>query len=150
MTKFGELMRWPARAPLAAIIAALVGIFAGLWGAEFASAIEDRLRPVSVARAADVQRVGEEIRFRLLVTRQRQGCRLVSAYAYAVTPEGFALRANADRIDHTLPRDIPAGVEVDTGLWRVWPVAGARVMVVYTHHLCGDRLVSTKLVELPT
>lgn len=128
----------------AAIGAALYSVSDDILGS-----LEDRLRPVTTGRIVDVHRDGDEIHFRLLVTRLRPECVLLGAYAYGVTQERVALRLEVDRIDATKPRDAPPGVEVDVGEWRIYPIDGVKTAVMHSHHSCDGRLVSTKLVEVP-
>lgn len=135
---------------LASALGALLGVVLTFYGDDWLSSVDYRIWPIASARLSDVQRLNGEVRFRTHIVRHRDECRVLGAFAYAKTPEGFALRANAARVDGDMPRDLPVGIEVDTGEWRAWPIAGARTIVFYAHHACGDgRLISTKLFEVP-
>ena len=58
------------------------------------------------------------------------------------------INANLERVDrpedgHTKP---PGKYYI--GRWRVWPVAGATLVEIYTTHLCDGRKVVTKVAEV--
>jgi hypothetical protein len=135
---------------VAMLMGAIIAVPLTLYADDWVRALTDRIHPVARARVLHASRVDGELRVSLAVTRLRGECKVLGGYAWGTTPEGYALRINAERTDGRSAADIPPGQEVRVGEWRLWPVAGVASVRLYAHYDCEGRLTSVLLAEVPT
>lgn len=76
-------------------------------------------------------------------------CSYVRMQAYSRAADGNMMDAFIMRVD-TPESGVtrPVGA-FRVGTWRVWPLPQSKGVVVYISHLCGSRLVMTKIVDIP-
>lgn len=76
-------------------------------------------------------------------------CSYVRMQAYSRAADGNMMDAFIMRVD-TPESGVtrPVGA-FRIGTWRVWPLPQSKGVVVYISHLCGSRLVMTKIVDIP-
>ena len=140
------------RHPSAIITGAIVGLAAVLWWplvVDVAEVAADSAFPVIRSSSAIVSRSADEVVLHVTITKQRD-CKFNNVQAYSRMSDGVLRSAQAERIDFqggSVSR--PAGGTYDAGKWRVWPIAGAAGVVMFTQHDCGDgRLVTSTFADV--
>lgn len=81
--------------------------------------------------------------------RKLRDCSYIRIQAYSVGADGNmsdTFIARTDIPEHGGTR--PIG-EFQIGTWRVWPLPNSRGITVYINHLCGSRIVLTKVADIP-
>ena len=81
--------------------------------------------------------------------RKLRDCSYIRIQAYSVGADGNmsdTFIARTDIPEHGGAR--PIG-EFQIGTWRVWPLPNSRGITVYINHLCGSRIVLTKVADIP-
>lgn len=74
-----------------------------------------------------------------------RACIYLRIQAYTVMPEGALEDAYIRRADLPERGDTkPLGV-YSLGTWRIWPVSGAKGVLIYVQHDCDGRLVQTRI-----
>lgn len=80
--------------------------------------------------------------------RKNRDCTYVGIRAYSLGRDGNLSDAYITRVD------LPAGGATRptgsfiVGTWRVWPLPDSRGVTVYSTHLCGSRIVLTKMADV--
>jgi hypothetical protein len=138
----------------------VVGILAGVALTLGWPAIQDRyegwydeVHPPVVAEAVDVEWGKDQVQFHLLVKRLRTDCEYRSRVAYSTSGvRGLPREIRAARTDETdgVQRIVqrPAGVWVDTGVWRLWPTEDASSVELWALYICNGRQVQARLISL--
>jgi hypothetical protein len=84
-----------------------------------------------------------------IVGRKNRACNYVRIQAYSLDADGnmsdaFIARTDLPESGETKPRG-----SYTIGTWRIWPLPQSHGVVVYVNHLCGSRIVLTKIAEIP-
>jgi hypothetical protein len=108
----------------------------------------DRAFPVVSAQASLISSNHDEVVISLRGVKLRD-CSYLRLQAYSTNAHGETTDAFIGRMDGpTNGETRPKGAFM-AGEWKVWPVEGAVSVVVYVNHLCGHRVVLTKLADIP-
>lgn len=133
-------IRWLIPRATVGAVAATVGVVLGLMNAgrdDFADRLYDRFFPVITGKVDLVERTTGYVTVHMVGTKHRQ-CRLLRIVTFARIA-GIPIGAFQERIDQPFnPRPLPLGVEVDLGIWRLFPTTGATSMDIYMQHECRD------------
>lgn len=81
--------------------------------------------------------------------RKLRDCSYIRIQAYSLGLDGnmsdtFIARTDIPESGETKPTG-----NFQVGTWRVWPLPQSRGLVVYVSHLCGSRIVLTKIADIP-
>jgi hypothetical protein len=138
--------------PYALAFGALIGLFLSpMWSTitEVSNRQYDSLFPVVTGQARIVGRESETDAVLLKLDGEKmRACKYVGIDAYNVHADGRSSDAHIARIDRPYTGNTkPVGM-IDMGVWRVWPIAGAKYISIVTQHNCGGRDVLTELARV--
>jgi hypothetical protein len=110
--------------------------------------IYDNLYPV-IKTEGKLLSVGAGEAVIAIVGEKLRPCTYVRIQAYAVGRDGNLEDAFIARIDAPESGETRPVGSYTLGAWRVWPLPNSKGIVVYANHLCGSRLVLTKIADIP-
>ena len=141
--------RWMISAPIAVLLGVLIGLLAapGGGGFDWAYAAYDRLYPVLSMQADIVSSKPGEVLIALTGTKNR-ACDYIGINSFA-EEGGRLVDVNEERVDIRADGGTKPPGSFSFGTWRVWPVFGATRLVMATTHSCANRLVTTRVIDLP-
>jgi hypothetical protein len=140
--------RWPDL--LALFLGATIGVFllplADIAVDAARGSYDDR-NPVLISTGAIIERTDEHIEI-AVHGRKLRACTYVSLSSFALGRDGilrdtFVLRVDMPATNATRP----IGTQ-SLGVWRAWPVEGARSVQLWASHQCDGRLVRTLMAEV--
>lgn len=108
----------------------------------------DRVFPV-VEMNGQLLSLGDDEAVIALAGRKNRECTYTGIQAYSVGRDGNMTDTFIVRTDIPESRDTKPRGTFDVGTWRVWPLPDSRGIVVYINHLCGSRVVLTKVAHIP-
>lgn len=137
-------LRWSILA--AACVGMLLAPLGQTWWRGVTSYYDDA-RPV-LRMTATVTSVTSDSVVLHLTGEKLRSCRYIRMQAFVRLVDGVLddiglLRVDQDEIGSSKPVG-----KHDFGQWKVWPIKGSRKLVIYAQHDCGDRLVTSKAVEM--
>ena len=144
------MMRVLAHQPFTVVFAVLTGLLAapllsiattsmlGLYDAAF---------PVATMRGEFIKADQSEVVIRISGIKHR-ACTYLRLQALVRDASGNYSDAHIHRIDITESGGTKAPGSYYLGEWRIWPRGQAVAVVVNSNHLCGTRLVVTKIAEV--
>jgi hypothetical protein len=80
--------------------------------------------------------------------RKLRKCGYIRLRAYAIDGDGDMHDTYIARVDVPETGETRPTGEFSSGMWRVWPLPNSRGIVVYANHLCGSRIVVTKVADI--
>ncbi len=80
--------------------------------------------------------------------RKIRDCIYLRTRAYAIDSTGHLNDTFIARVDMPETGETRPAGDFRGGMWRVWPLPNSRGIVVYTNHLCGSRVVVTKVANI--
>jgi hypothetical protein len=80
--------------------------------------------------------------------RKIRNCTYLRVQALTQDESGALQDAYIQRVDMGENGDTKMPGNYYLGDWRIWPRGEAVVVIVNVNHLCGDRLVTTRIVEV--
>ena len=89
----------------------------------------------------------EEVTITIGGTKNRD-CEYLRLQAYTVNANGTLGDASVARIDRFERGDTKPTGKYSIGSWRIWPRGDAVRVIVYANHLCGTRVVQTKIADV--
>jgi len=110
--------------------------------------VYDRAYPIVEMQGKLISLANDEAVIALSGRKLRE-CSYVRIQAYSLSENGDLNDAFITRTD--MPEDgesKPKGSFL-FGSWRVWPLPNSHGIVVYANHLCGSRVVLTKIADIP-
>lgn len=134
--------RWSV---LFGLIVGVVVSFAS-FGTESLLKFYDEINPVVRMRGEIVQRDADAVFVRIW-GEKRRACRYASLQTFGVDERGEMHFVMNQYIGSGTKGTLPVG-DVDLGIWRLWPTAGAVAVRAYAGHDCGGRLVITQIAEV--
>jgi hypothetical protein len=137
-------MRWTVL--LTAAISLLLAPVGQTWWRGLLSYYDDA-KPVVVMQAQLLTRTDHDAVLRIYGDKLRP-CTYLRMQTYWRDSMGELHDAFAQRLDMPNRGDSKPLGSFDIGQWRVWPVQGAKSIVMFSQHDCDGRLVSTKMVEV--
>ena len=147
-------IRWLMPRATVGAVAATIGVLLALMNAgkdDFADRLYDRAFPIITGSAKLVDRTTGYVTVHMNGTKHRpcQFLRIVTFARIAGVPIG----AFQERIDQpAYGRPLPLHVNIDFGLWRLFPIDGATSMDIYMQHECRDgegmRKVTTHFADV--
>lgn len=108
----------------------------------------DRIFPVVEASGALISQGNDEAVV-AIGGSIRRNCIRLRLQAYALGTDGNMYDAFIVRTDMPEKPDTRPLGSFQVGTWRVWPLPNSRGLSIYVSHLCGSRIVLTKIVDLP-
>lgn len=108
----------------------------------------DRLNPVVSMSGMLVQSSADEVVLSISGVKHRD-CQYLRITAYTEWADGSMRDAYISRIDMPEKGETKPKGNFHIGSWRVWPRAGGVRVLAYVHHLCGSRMVTTKVADVP-
>jgi hypothetical protein len=80
---------------------------------------------------------------------KNRDCTYIGIRAYSLDKDGNMSDVFIARTDNpTVGSTRPVGTFI-IGSWRIWPLPDSKGVTVYASHLCGSRIVITKIAEVP-
>jgi hypothetical protein len=143
-------MRRVIHQPFTVAFAVLVGIIAApvfSVSMKSMSNLYDSAFPVVRMTGELVYADPSEIRIRISGTKLR-ACTYLRLQAMIADKRGEWSDANIQRTDIHENGDTKPPGNYYIGEWRIWPRANAVSVIVNANHLCGDRLVVTRIAEV--
>ena len=107
---------------------------------------DDRF-PVVEMSGALISATDGEVILSIGGTKNRD-CEYLRLQAYTVNANGTLGDASVSRIDRFERGDTKPKGRYSIGSWRIWPRGDAVRVIVYANHLCGARVVQTKIAEV--
>lgn len=148
MTAIFRAARLAWATPWTALFGIVIGIAVAPGGGfDWAYTFWDDVNPVVRMQGSIVARAPGSVTLHIKGEKLRT-CQYLQIRAYAER-DGLLHDINHERVDR--PEDghtKPPGV-FDIGNWRLWPVAEASRVMVFTKHSCSGRLVVTKVADVP-
>jgi hypothetical protein len=83
-----------------------------------------------------------------IVGEKLRPCTYVRIQAYSVGRDNNLEDAFIARVDSPESGETRPIGTYTFGAWRVWPLPDSKGIVVYVNHLCGSRLVLTKIADI--
>ena len=83
-----------------------------------------------------------------IIGDKNRTCEYVRVQAFVRDPTGQLRDAYMERIDRRPTNATKLPGTYYAGTWRIWPRGDAVGAVVDIHHLCGDRLVVTRIADV--
>lgn len=115
---------------------------------EWLSQRYDRMFPVVEMTGTLISR-GDNEAVIAIGGRKLRECSYVRIQAYSVGADGNMTDAFISRTDIPESGETKPPGNFQVGTWRVWPLPQSRGLVVYVNHLCGSRIVLTKIADIP-
>ena len=145
-----ELRRIAFDMPLTIIFGlALGGLlvpFGNLIGDELSELYDDAFPVVEMSTTLVVAANGEAVI--AMSGKKNRDCTYVGIRAYSLDRDGNMSDAHITRTDGiTESGTRPVGSFI-VGTWRIWPIPDSSGISVYANHLCGSRMVLTKIAGL--
>lgn len=120
---------------------------AGTYFADAIAAQYDETFPVVEIRGTLVSVADGEAVISMSGKKNRE-CTYIGIRAYSLGKDGNLSDAFIARTDTPINGNTrPVGSFV-IGTWRVWPLPDSRGITVYANHLCGSRIVLTKIADV--
>lgn len=107
----------------------------------------DDARPVFTATVTSTARDGDAVLLDISVTKLR-ACRYLRVQVYTRAADGALSDAYTARVDMPEKGDSKPPGRFSIGKWRIWPLAKAEAVLMFTQHDCDGRIVQTKLAEV--
>lgn len=147
MNVVANVIRYPGAA-VAGLLAGLV-LLVPLAQSISAQATQtwDRFNPVVSMQGTLISASSEEIVLSIAGTKNRD-CSYIRVSAYTEWSDGSLRDAYIMRTDMLEKGDTKPRGNYQIGTWRIWPRAGGVRALVYVHHQCGQRLVTTKIADV--
>jgi hypothetical protein len=140
------LSLWPS-----AVIGALLGLImvpVGDAGMSAMQAMYDASYPVLDMKGKLVARDGDAVLVSL-VGKKLRDCTYLRMTAYSTGGDGVTHDAYVLRVDRPSQGDTkPAGAIYDIGVWKVWPIAAATQVEIWSMHQCDGRIVRSPLARV--
>jgi hypothetical protein len=138
------------RMPWSALVGVLIGVFAApvvTSGALGLTSLYDKAWPVLKMHGELVSASRDEVVIKIRGVKHRS-CQYIRLQAMVMLPSGEMTDANIQRISMPENGDTKDPGVYYLGEWRIWPRQGATAVVVNANHLCGDRLIVTRIAEV--
>lgn len=148
MNMLASIVKYPGSA-VAGLLAGLV-LLVPLAQSMSAQAMQawDKMNPVVTMQGTLVSASSDEVVLSIAGTKNRD-CSYVRVSAYTEWMDGSMRDAYIMRSDFPEKGDTKPRGKFQIGTWRIWPRAGGVRVLVYVHHQCGQRLVTTKIADVP-
>jgi hypothetical protein len=141
-----RLRRQPFTIVFAVILGLLVAPAAAIaWHS--ALSLYDRAFPV-VDMSGEVLRVNTEEAVIRIKGKKLRACTYLRVQALMRDDRGDMIDVYIQRVDMAENSDTKPIGSYHLGNWRVWPRNGATGAVINVNHLCGDRLITTKIADV--